>query len=223
MGDLNSYGREDPIRALAEAGYIDLARAELGEDAYSYVFDGQIGTLDYLLAKGEIAEAVTGVTEWHINADEADAFDYNLDFGRDASLFDGESPARNSDHDPVIAGFAFEADEPLLITGTEGRDILNGTEADEIIAGLGGRQDVISGGGGADLFVFGAEISNGKRDYTVITDFGDDDLLDLGGAEITREVNTPAQTLLFVGEDNDIIALKGVTDFNEDQQLLLLG
>ena len=37
---------------------------------------------------------VTGATEWHINADEADAIDYNLEFGRDPALFDGTTEQR---------------------------------------------------------------------------------------------------------------------------------
>jgi predicted extracellular nuclease len=44
---------------------------------------------------------VTG-TVWHINADETAAIDYNLDFSRNASMFDGAT-ARISD-DPVVVG-----------------------------------------------------------------------------------------------------------------------
>jgi hypothetical protein len=47
---------------------------------------------------------VTGVTEWHINSDEADALDYNLDFGRDPAIFVGDIPVRVSDHDPILIG-----------------------------------------------------------------------------------------------------------------------
>jgi hypothetical protein len=43
------------------------------------------------------------VDTWHANSDEVDAIDYNLDFGRSASLFDGSIPYRYSDHDPLIA------------------------------------------------------------------------------------------------------------------------
>jgi predicted extracellular nuclease len=42
--------------------------------------------------------------EWHINADEPQLLDYNLEHGRDASLFDPNSPYRASDHDPIIIG-----------------------------------------------------------------------------------------------------------------------
>lgn len=98
LGDLNAYFQEDPIDLLEAAGYENLQ--ERIADPYSYVFDGQIGSLDYILANQTLGRQVTGVTEWHINADEADALDYNLDFGRDPDYFDGDVAARVSDHDP---------------------------------------------------------------------------------------------------------------------------
>ena len=49
VAELNAYAMEDPITALEDAGYTDLA-AELIEDASSFVFDGQAGKLDYALA-----------------------------------------------------------------------------------------------------------------------------------------------------------------------------
>ncbi|MEL6261405.1 MAG: ExeM/NucH family extracellular endonuclease [Cyanobacteria bacterium J06626_6] len=104
VGDLNAYAKEEPIRVLEEAGYTDLAARFLGDKAYSFVFNGQVGTLDYAMANASLNVQVTGTTEWHINADEPDAIDYNLDFGRDATLFDGQTPFRTSDHDPIIVG-----------------------------------------------------------------------------------------------------------------------
>ena len=47
---------------------------------------------------------VTTAREWHINADEPALLDYNLENGRDPTLFDPDSPYRTSDHDPVIVG-----------------------------------------------------------------------------------------------------------------------
>ncbi|MCB1845198.1 MAG: hypothetical protein KDI09_19685, partial [Halioglobus sp.] len=75
-----------------------------GADAYSYVFDGQLGYLDHALANSTLAPQVAGVTEWHINADEAPLYDYNLEFDRDPALFDASSPYRSSDHDPLLIG-----------------------------------------------------------------------------------------------------------------------
>jgi predicted extracellular nuclease len=104
LGDLNSYMREDPIMAIEGAGYTNLLVAFIGPDSYSFLFNGQIGALDHALASAELAEQVSGVAEWHINADEADAIDYNLDFGRNPDFFDGGIPYRASDHDPIIVG-----------------------------------------------------------------------------------------------------------------------
>ncbi|MBP0017728.1 MAG: ExeM/NucH family extracellular endonuclease [Cyanobacteria bacterium SBLK] len=102
VGDLNAYAKEDPITYLEGQGYTNVVANP--ESAYSFVFDGQFGTLDYGLANQSLIAQVTGATEWHVNADEPDALDYNLDFGRDPSLFDGSTAFRNSDHDPLIIG-----------------------------------------------------------------------------------------------------------------------
>jgi predicted extracellular nuclease len=114
IGDLNSYDKEDPIDAIIAGAddttstaddYTDLVRAYLGEDAYSYVFDGKVGYLDHALANATLIDDVTGVTVWHINSDEPDALDYDTSFKKDAqdAIF-APDPYRSSDHDPVIIG-----------------------------------------------------------------------------------------------------------------------
>ena len=80
IGDLNSYDKEDPIDAILAGGYTDLIHHFLGEDAYSYVFDGQTGYLDYGLANAAMMDEITGATVWHINADEPDLIDYDTSF-----------------------------------------------------------------------------------------------------------------------------------------------
>ncbi|MCK7613775.1 ExeM/NucH family extracellular endonuclease [Roseibium sediminicola] len=104
MGDFNAYAEEDPVQAVRDgAGYTDLIDQFLGqEDAYSYVFDGQQGTLDQALASGSLAGQVTGLTEWHINADEPDLLNYDQDFNNPD--FYNDDPFAASDHDPVIVG-----------------------------------------------------------------------------------------------------------------------
>ena len=103
IGDMNAYLQEDPIQVFWNAGYTNLAETAT-PDSYTYVFDGQQGTLDHGLASPSLLPQVTGYVEWHINADETPARDYNLDFGRDVGIFDGTTPYRSSDHDPVIIG-----------------------------------------------------------------------------------------------------------------------
>lgn len=105
IGDLNAYAQEDPVVALESQGYGDLAAA-YNPGTRSYVFNGQDGTLDYAMGSAALQTQVTGATIWNINADEPNALDYNTDFGRDVTIFDGSVPFRASDHDPVIVGLS---------------------------------------------------------------------------------------------------------------------
>jgi len=107
IGDLNAYAKEDPIEVLVAAGYRDLLREYVGENVYSYCFDGQLGSLDYAFASPGLREAVTGATVWHINADEPDILDYDTSFKRPAqeALYEPDA-YRSSDHDPLIVGLA---------------------------------------------------------------------------------------------------------------------
>jgi len=131
LGDLNSYAQEDPITAILSGAddvagtdddFVNLVARFGGEDAFSFVFDGQTGTLDYALASASLAAQVTGAAEWRINADEADALDYNLDFGRDPAIFDGAAPARASDHDPVLVGLDLDGGRGQTLTVIAGGD-----------------------------------------------------------------------------------------------------
>ncbi len=105
LGDLNSYAQEDPIQVLTGAGYTDLHAEFHGSDAYSYVFDGMLGYLDYALSGSDLLDEVTGADAWNINADEPSLIDYDMSFKQPAqdALF-APDPYRSSDHDPVIVG-----------------------------------------------------------------------------------------------------------------------
>lgn len=114
IGDLNSYDKEDPIDAIKAGAddaagtgddFADMIFQFQGEDAYSYLFDGQLGYLDYALANAGMASQITGVTEWHINADEPDLIDYDTSFKLPAQdAIYAPDAYRSSDHDPVIVG-----------------------------------------------------------------------------------------------------------------------
>ncbi|MFQ6005936.1 MAG: ExeM/NucH family extracellular endonuclease [Woeseia sp.] len=104
IGDLNAYLQEDPVTTLEAAGYDNLLENFVGPGSYSFVFAGQAGALDHALASASLVSQVSGVAEWHINADEPAVLDYNLEFGRDPAIFDGTTPYRASDHDPVVVG-----------------------------------------------------------------------------------------------------------------------
>jgi predicted extracellular nuclease len=103
IGDLNAYGQEDPIDTLVTSGLENQValRVPLAE-RYSYVFDGQSGYLDHGLSTHSLSSQVTGVTYWHINADEPSVIDYNTEF-KPQDLY-APTPYRSSDHDPVIIG-----------------------------------------------------------------------------------------------------------------------
>ena len=114
LGDYNSYAREDPVHTMlaGEDGVAgsaddltDLLGKFVGGDAYTYVYDAQLGYLDYAFASRALLEQVTGATAWHINADEPDILDYDLSFKPSAqrALFTAD-PFRSSDHDPVLVG-----------------------------------------------------------------------------------------------------------------------
>ncbi|WP_300015073.1 ExeM/NucH family extracellular endonuclease [uncultured Roseobacter sp.] len=224
LGDLNAYARETPIQVLEAAGYTDLAREFEGDDVYSYRFSSQIGTLDYALANEGLRDQVTGATTWNINSDTPVFFDYNLDDTftgpdtqrpTDQGLFDGNSPLRGSDHDPVIVGLDLDRDTDLLIAGTSGNDRLAGTDAAERIVSGGGRLDVVSGGGEADTFVF--TDTDVQRDSLRIQDFeAGIDTLDLDGAVIaaTRIIGRD-NLLITLDEDRDTILLRGISDIED--------
>lgn len=102
VGDLNAYAKEDPLTTLATAGYSNLLPAT----SYSYVFDGQVGSLDHALASSNLTTQVTGAEKWHINADEPTVLDYNTEnktTGQVTSLYNADQ-FRSSDHDPVLIG-----------------------------------------------------------------------------------------------------------------------
>lgn len=111
LGDLNAYAMEDPVRALVAAGFVDLESSHGGPNGYSYLFDAQLGSLDHALASASLAAQVTGVTVWHINADEPPVLGYESAFkspAQRASLY-APDPFRSSDHDPVLVGIRLQA------------------------------------------------------------------------------------------------------------------
>ncbi len=104
IGDLNAYLQEDPVTVLEAAGYDNLLENFLGTDSYSFVFAGRAGALDHALASQSLVAQVTGIADWHINADESPVRDYNVEFDRDPGIFDASTPYRASDHDPLVIG-----------------------------------------------------------------------------------------------------------------------
>ena len=119
LGDLNSYAKEDPIAMLESKGYTNLIELFNGSKAYSYAFDGQWGYLDHALGTASITRQVTGVADWHINADEPSVLDYNTDFksANQVSSLYAPDEFRISDHDPVVVGLDLTDDAAGFVTG----------------------------------------------------------------------------------------------------------
>ena len=121
LGDMNSYAKEDPITTLEKAGFANLIEDRNGREAYSYAFDGQWGYLDHALGSASIDSQVTGVGDWHVNADEPSILDYNTEFKTPAqvsSLYAADQ-FRISDHDPVVVGLNLTNAAPVVgeVTG----------------------------------------------------------------------------------------------------------
>jgi hypothetical protein len=109
IGDLNAYAEEDPITTLEASGYTDLNQFFQGSGAYSFVFTGQSGTLDYALGNPTMQQLAVDAAIWHINADEPAVLDYNVEFksaGQIVSLYSPDA-YRASDHDPLVVGLDF--------------------------------------------------------------------------------------------------------------------
>ncbi len=101
LGDFNSYGHEDPVKVIEAAGYVNQA-PKTGES--TYVFGGEVGSLDHIFASAAADGGVTGVDVWNINAVEALALEYSR-YNYNATNFYDTSLYRASDHDPVVVGF----------------------------------------------------------------------------------------------------------------------
>lgn len=95
LGDMNSWRREDPIRAFRAAGWHELVEELSGLPQHSFLYFGQRGTLDYAFASPQMRREARRAFIWHINAD----------WPRD---MDQPAPwLRVSDHDPVVVDVSF--------------------------------------------------------------------------------------------------------------------
>ena len=227
IGDLNAYAMEDPVDAIEAAGYTDLVDTIAGPSSYSFVFDGQLGYLDHALANGSLLPQVTGVTGWHVNADEVPVFDYNDDvedaseasFERESSaltIFEPD-PFRSSDHDPVIVGLdlssvlscggvsgtaaELEAMGFTVHVGTGADDVISANQGRDFVLGLGGA-DVITTGNGADVVCAGGGVDQ--------VDTGNGaDVVDGGAGNDTIDTGSGPDTVLAAEGDDVVVGGSG--------------
>lgn len=116
IGDLNAYAKEDPITALAQAGYSNVFEALGKVPGHGYVFAGLSGSLDHALLNEPALQYLADATKWNINADEPIVLDYNIE-GKSAQQqldYYAADAYRSSDHDPVVVAFNLPAAIPPL-------------------------------------------------------------------------------------------------------------
>ncbi|WP_433673619.1 ExeM/NucH family extracellular endonuclease [Microbacterium gorillae] len=97
LGDFNAYAQEDPIQVFADAGWTDLVPA-FDASQYTYTFNGELGSLDHILASPSLASSVSGAGVWSINSPEWGDRAYNY------AAAEAGTPFRSSDHDPALVG-----------------------------------------------------------------------------------------------------------------------
>jgi predicted extracellular nuclease len=113
LGDFNSYEEEDPIEVLVDAGFADLVQ-ELGDDSFTYKFDGRYGRLDYAFASPSLRDKVTDAAVWQINSRAPVGYLYSnhpID----------DSAHGSSDHDPVLVSLTGDGPGSRSGAGRGGR------------------------------------------------------------------------------------------------------
>lgn len=118
VGDYNAYFEEDPMDILRAANYTVLGSSA----SYSYLFSGQLGSLDHAVISPSLAGTVTAFSKWNANSVEPVYLDYNdaiNDGSGDvvnpwASTY-SVSPWRSSDHDAIVMGLFLDAVLPVTL------------------------------------------------------------------------------------------------------------
>ncbi|UWF77929.1 ExeM/NucH family extracellular endonuclease [Microbacterium neungamense] len=127
IGDFNAYSEEDPIEVFTSAGWSDLV-ADRTDGQYTYTFDGELGSLDHVIASPSLAASVTGAGVWSINSPEWS------DRGYAYAATESGTPYRSSDHDPIVVGVS-AAQSPVSIDVVTMNDFHGRIEADRASAG----------------------------------------------------------------------------------------
>ncbi|MEV7631563.1 ExeM/NucH family extracellular endonuclease [Microbacterium sp. NPDC089318] len=129
IGDFNAYSEEDPIRVFTDAGWSDLVDDKTAGQ-YTYTFDGELGSLDHVIASPSLKASITGAAVWSINSPEWS------DRGYAYGATETGTPYRSSDHDPILVGIAKKAkDVPVSIDIATINDFHGRIEANGASAG----------------------------------------------------------------------------------------
>lgn len=131
MGDFNAHAFEDPMQALYDAEFENLT----GEQS-SYMFAGQLGALDHIVASPQAADAVEQAVIWNTNAREPIALEYSrYQASGTPDLYGTDEwntmTWRASDHDPIVADIRLSASDNEDPTDPEDPDDHNPGEGDD--------------------------------------------------------------------------------------------
>lgn len=127
IGDFNAYGHEDPIDVFTSKGWVDTVPAH-SPGSYTYTFDGELGSLDHVIASPSLARSITGADAWTINSPEWS------DRGYAYGATETGTPFRSSDHDPILVGVS-ATEPPVSIDIATINDFHGRIEADGKAAG----------------------------------------------------------------------------------------
>ncbi|MEL7449516.1 MAG: endonuclease/exonuclease/phosphatase family protein [Pseudomonadota bacterium] len=95
LGDLNEFEFVSPVQELVDvAGLVNLTNLLAENERYTFNFQGNSQSLDHILVSEALASGAS-FDAVHVNSESVD------------------SPQRASDHDPVVAAFAFGATDGL--------------------------------------------------------------------------------------------------------------
>ena len=100
LGDFNSYTQEDPMQVLYAAGYESAPAAT----EHTYVYGGQVGSLDHLLVSRSLERRMTRADVWNINSGQSPLLQY-AQYRTTAVDYYRPDASASSDHDPAVAGF----------------------------------------------------------------------------------------------------------------------
>ena len=127
LGDLNEFEFVSPVATILGDVLVNTTNSIPEDERYTFIFQGNSQSLDHVLLSPALAERAT-----------VDIVHVNVEFE--------ETPARASDHDPVVVALAFGN----RIEGTARNDLLIGTDDADVLLGLGGH-DLIFGRAGDDV------------------------------------------------------------------------
>ena len=92
------------MKVFAKAGWSDILPIK-AKGQYTYTFDGELGSLDHVIASPSAADKVMKAGVWSINSPEWVGREY---WNVAAETVAEATPYRSSDHDPILVGVASE-------------------------------------------------------------------------------------------------------------------